>query len=78
MLASTGFRDMTRLAASNPEMYRDICLTNSEALVRWLNEYINVLGQLRDRVAARDNSLLDTFAQAQQLRLQWQASHNIE
>src|SRR6266446_6007410 len=70
MLASTGFRDMTRLAASNPEMYRDICLTNSEALVRWLNEYINALGQLRDRVAARDNSLLDTFAQAQQLRLQ--------
>ncbi len=78
MLASTGFRDMTRLAASNPEMYRDICLTNSEALVRWLNEYINALGQLRDRVAARDNSLLDTFAQAQQLRLQWQASYNIE
>src|SRR3989442_735531 len=77
MLASTGFRDMTRLAASNPEMYRDICLTNSEALVRWLNEYIKELGQLRDRVAARDNSLLDTFAQAQQLRLQWQASHNI-
>src|SRR6266700_1942515 len=78
MLASTGFRDMTRLAASNPEMYRDICLTNGEALVRWLNEYIKELGQLRDRVAARDNSLLDTFAQAQQLRLQWQASYNIE
>lgn len=34
MLASTGFRDMSRLAAGNPEMYRDICLTNSEALVR--------------------------------------------
>jgi len=43
-----------------------------------LNEYIKELGQLRDRVAARDNSLLDTFAQAQQLRLQWQASYNIE
>ena len=78
MLASTGFRDMTRLAASNPEMYRDICLTNSEALVRWLNEYIKTLGQIRDRVAARDNGLDDTFAKAQQLRLQWQSSYNIE
>jgi len=78
MLASTGFRDMTRLAASNPEMYRDICLTNSEALVRWLNEYIKMLGQLRDRVASRDTSLDDTFTKAQQSRLQWQASYNIE
>src|SRR5579859_7021686 len=37
MLAAGGFRDMSRLAAGNPEMYRDICLTNSEALTRWLN-----------------------------------------
>jgi len=78
MLASTGFRDMTRLAASNPEMYRDICLTNSEAIVHWLNEYIKTLGQLRDQIADRDNSLGYTFARAQQQRLQWQASYNIE
>jgi len=59
-------------------MYRDICLTNSEALVHWLNEYIQTLGQLRDQIAARDNSLGDTFARAQQLRLQWQASYNVK
>lgn len=78
MLASTGFRDMTRLAASNPEMYRDICLTNSEALVRWLNEYIMTLAQLRDRIAVRDTNLDDIFTKAQQLRLQWQESYNVE
>ena len=77
MLAAGGFRDMSRLAAGNPEMYRDICLTNSEALTRWLNEYITALSTLRDRIAAHDRSVAETFASAQQLRLQWQASHDI-
>ncbi len=77
MLAAGGFRDMSRLSAGNPEMYRDICLTNSEALTRWLNEYITTLSELRDRIAAHDRSLAETFARAQQLRLQWQASHDI-
>jgi prephenate dehydrogenase len=78
MLASTGFRDMSRLAAGNPEMYRDICLTNSEALVRWLNEYIATIDRLRDQIAAHDASLDETFARAQQDRLKWQASYDIE
>ena len=78
MLAASGFRDMSRLAAGNPEMYRDICLTNSEALTRWLNDYITTLSQLRDRIAVQDKSLDETFARAQQLSLQWQAAQNIE
>jgi prephenate dehydrogenase len=78
MLASTGFRDMSRLAAGNPEMYRDICLTNSEALVRWLNDYIATIDRLRDQIAAHDASLDETFARAQQDRLKWQASYDIE
>jgi prephenate dehydrogenase len=77
MLAAGGFRDITRLAAGNPEMYRDICLTNSDSLTRWLNEYIVTLSELRDRVAAHDRSLDETFAKAQQLRLEWQSLHNI-
>lgn len=74
ILASTGFRDMTRLAAGNPEMYRDICLTNSDALVRWLNEYITTLSKFRDRIATHDNTLDETFAEAQERRLQWQGA----
>src|SRR5215469_13775940 len=78
MLASTGFRDISRLAAGNPEMYRDICLTNSEPLVRWLNAYITTLNQLRDHIAAHDARLDETFAQAQQARLKWQGSYDVE
>ncbi len=77
MLAANGFRDMSRLAAGNPEMYRDICLTNSEALAHWLDAYIETLTQMRDRIAARDRNLNDTFARIQQERLQWQTSQKI-
>lgn len=77
LLAANGFRDMTRLAAGNPEMYRDICLTNSEALVRWLNQYISTLSTLRSRIAEHDSTLDETFAKAQQARLEWQTRRNI-
>jgi len=78
MLAAGGFRDMTRLAAGSPEMYRDICLTNSEAITRWLNEYIRTLSDLRNRIAAHDPGLDESFSKAQQLRQQWQASQGSE
>jgi prephenate dehydrogenase len=77
LLAAGGFRDATRLAGGNPEMYRDICLTNAEALTRWLNEYIRTISTLRDRIAEHDRGLDETFAKAQQMRQQWQATHNI-
>ncbi len=76
ILASNGFRDMTRLAAGSPEMYRDICFTNSEALARALNDYIATLSTLRDRIATHDSSLNEEFAKVQQARLQWQAAHD--
>ena len=76
LLAASGFRDMTRLAAGNPEMYRDICLSNSDAVTRWLNEYITTLSTYRDRIMAHDKSLDEVFNRARQLRLQWQASNN--
>ncbi len=74
LLAADGFRDISRLAAGNPEMYRDICLTNGDAITRWLDEYIATLTQLRQRIAARDRNLSETFVKAQQTRQQWQTS----
>jgi prephenate dehydrogenase len=74
LLAANGFRDASRLAAGSPEMYRDICLTNSETITGWLDTYIATLTTLRRQIASRDRDLADTFVQAQQLRLQWHAS----
>jgi prephenate dehydrogenase len=75
LLAAGGFRDVSRLAAGNAEMYRDICLTNSEAIIHWLDEYIATLSSMRERIAAQDKRLSETFAEAQQIRLRWQASY---
>ncbi len=76
LLASTGFRDTTRLAAGSPEMYRDICLTNSDSLVRVLDEYIASLQTFREAIAAHDPHLNELFAGAQEQRQQWQMTHD--
>ncbi len=76
LLAANGFRDISRLAGGNPNMYRDICLTNGDAITHCLDNYISLLSIMRDRIAARDQNLDETFAKAQQTRLQWQLSHD--
>jgi prephenate dehydrogenase len=72
LLAAGGFRDMTRLAAGSPTMYRDICITNKEAITSLLDSYIHELQQLRDEIAQPDGQPYKTFDEAHQLRLQWQ------
>ncbi|HEY3991915.1 MAG TPA: prephenate dehydrogenase [Ktedonobacteraceae bacterium] len=78
LLASSGFRDTTRLAGGNPEMYRDICLTNHEAVVRSLDSYLATLHTLREHIAARDPHLNELFALSQEARQQWQATQDID
>jgi prephenate dehydrogenase len=46
-LASTGFQDTTRLAGGNLAMYLDICRTNSDAILSWLDRYQQQLSELR-------------------------------
>lgn len=72
VLAASGFRDMSRLAAGSPEMYRDICLTNGEAITAWMDTYIATLQQMRDQIAQQSPALGALFVEAQQTRLEWQ------
>jgi prephenate dehydrogenase len=57
-------------------MYRDICVTNSEAVVRALDEYLATLRAFRESIATRDSHLNELFARSQELRQQWQATHD--
>ncbi len=74
-LTASGFRDATRLAAGSPEMHRDVCVTNSANIVRWLDTALAELHHLRDLIAAGNEetiaTLLQAFEQARYARAEW-------
>ncbi|MFO7976642.1 MAG: prephenate dehydrogenase/arogenate dehydrogenase family protein [Candidatus Hydrogenedentota bacterium] len=65
----TGFRDVTRVAAGRPELWRDICLTNRTAITEGLERLEEELAQIRRMVADGYAEGLDAFfEQAQEAR----------
>jgi prephenate dehydrogenase len=74
-LAATGFRDTSRLASGDPQMHRDICLTNREGINRWLNEMIAFLVETREQINNGDRDALEALLQrAKQQRDEWLAA----
>lgn len=70
--AAGGFRDFTRIAASHPEMWRDICLANREALIEELDSYRQQLDGLRAALAKGDGPYLEeVFGSARAARRAW-------
>lgn len=70
--AGSGFRDFTRIAGSSPEMWRDICLANREALSRQIDAYQNELMALREMLARDDGEALErVFDSAREARRRW-------
>lgn len=58
-----GFRDFTRIASSDPIMWRDIALMNRVALLDMLDRYVLEFNSLRERVASGDAAWLEEFFQ---------------
>jgi prephenate dehydrogenase len=70
--AASGFRDFTRIAASSPEMWRDICLANRDALLRELLQYENELHVLYEALESKDAAKLEeVFSLAREVRSAW-------
>lgn len=71
--AASGFRDFTRIAASSPEMWRDICMANRTALLQELERYQSELATLHAALHASDAEALESiFSQARAVRSNWQ------
>jgi prephenate dehydrogenase len=67
--AGAGFRDFTRIAASSPVMWRDVCLANRRTLSVELQRYRALLDQLQQAIDAGDSDFLErTFALASDAR----------
>ena len=71
-LAGPGFRDFTRIAASDPHMWRDILLANREELLAQSQSFQRALQSLEQLIDKQDGDALeDLIAQASDARADW-------
>ena len=67
--AAGGFRDFTRIASSNPVMWRDICIANRQALSAIMKSYSHDMADLADTISQGDGDrLLQIFERAKESR----------
>lgn len=71
-LSAGGFRDFTRIASSHPEMWRDIALSNKDALSEELRRYRSKLAEMQELLDAGNGPALEAvFDRARSTRARW-------
>lgn len=75
-LAAGGYRGLTRLASQHPGMNRDICLTNRQNILNWIDEFIGELGRFKELISQGDDELERVFTQVKQARQKWIEEHD--
>jgi cyclohexadieny/prephenate dehydrogenase len=64
-----GFRDFTRIAASDPTMWRDVFLHNRDAVLEMLDRFLTDLALMREAIRARDGeTMFDVFSRTRSIR----------
>ncbi len=68
-LAAGGFRDVTRIASSSPEMWRDILLHNKEVMLHLLDDWQNEMQKVSNMLAEEnEHEIYNYFHRAKQFR----------
>jgi prephenate dehydrogenase len=76
-LAASGFRDMTRLAGGDPEMYVGIAATNTANILARLDEFEVALGRLRLQLEdAQGARLAELLEEARAARRRWEETRS--
>ena len=74
-LASTGYKDVSRLASGDAVMHRDICISNPEPIVAWIDTFIRELYEVRkllgDDDGPKGDDIRQVFEQASNARDHW-------
>ena len=69
LLAAGGFKDITRIASSSPEMWQQICSTNKENIVTLINKYIKALETVKENVLEEGSKgVFDLFEKSRDYR----------
>lgn len=68
-LAAGGFKDITRISSSSPEMWQSICLSNSESILKFIHIFQDLLAEFESVLTANEKgALIDFFKQAKEYR----------
>ena len=60
-LIGGGFKDTTRIASSNADMWADICITNAESISKNLRDLQNILGEVIKSIDNKDRDALHKY-----------------
>ncbi len=63
-LAAGSFRDLTRISESSAELWRDICVTNADALSETIGAFSDALKDFKKALDARDEQAIERFFDA--------------
>jgi len=67
--AAQGLKDTTRIAGSSPQMWNDICMSNSKYVLKALDEMVKNFSHLRQAIINHDQkALMQYFTQAKEKR----------
>ena len=68
-VAAGGFKDITRIASSSPEMWEQICMTNRKNISRILTDYIASLEKIKDQLdEAKSGAIYHLFETSRDYR----------
>lgn len=69
LIAAGGFKDITRISSSSPVMWQSICLTNTDNILKLLDDYIHDLEKIRKELVEKSaQELYDLFDSAKEYR----------
>ncbi len=69
MLAAGGFKDITRIASSSPEMWESICIENKKEILKVLGSYEQTINEFKNLIEAEDkNGIYNLLGQAKNYR----------
>lgn len=77
-LAAGGFKDITRIASSNPDMWERICIENKDEILRVLTDYENTLKEFKSLISSGDkDGILKLLSEAKAYRDEFSSGEKI-
>ena len=75
-IAAGGFKDITRVASSDPTMWENICLANRNQILELIDTYVNALKETRNTIAeSHPEEIKEFFSSAKEYRDSFNISH---